>query len=226
MAKHIKTIVLSLCISAMVMVPTQSAQAGIYEVIKAAIVKAIKAVDLQIQRLQNRTIWLQNAQKELENTMSRLKLREISDWTEKQREQYDTYFKELWRVKSAIATYHKVKQITQKQLLLVEEYRRAWTLLQRDGNFTPQELNYMYRVYSNILEESLKNIDQVMLAVNAFRTQMADAKRLEIINRTDSDMDAVLADLRRFNNSNFSLSIARTRDAKDAERLRRMYGLN
>ena len=49
------------------------AQTGILEVIQAGIKKAIKAVDLKIQRLQNKTIWLQNAQKVLENKMSKLK---------------------------------------------------------------------------------------------------------------------------------------------------------
>jgi hypothetical protein len=39
------------------------AQTGILEIIKAGIVKVIKAVDLKIQRLQTKTIWLQNAQK-------------------------------------------------------------------------------------------------------------------------------------------------------------------
>ena len=38
-----------------------NAQIPILEIIKAAVKKVIKAVDLKIQRLQNKTIWLQNA---------------------------------------------------------------------------------------------------------------------------------------------------------------------
>ena len=40
-----------------------AAQDPIIEVIKAGVKKVIKAVDLKIQRLQNKTIWLQNAQR-------------------------------------------------------------------------------------------------------------------------------------------------------------------
>src|SRR5690606_15268889 len=159
----LKTIVTALLFTAMLGMPSAPANAGIYEIIKAAIVKVIKAVDLQIQRLQNRTIWLQNAQKELENVMSKLKLKEISAWTKKQREQYDSYFKELWKVKNAIAAYQQVRDIMKRQLQLVEEYKRAWGLLQQSGNFTPEELNYMFRVYSGMLEESLKNLEQLAL---------------------------------------------------------------
>ena len=44
------------------------AQFPIAEIIKQAIKKVIVAVDLKIQKLQNKTIWLQNAQKAVENT--------------------------------------------------------------------------------------------------------------------------------------------------------------
>jgi len=91
------------------------AQDPITEIIKAGIKKVIKAVDLKIQRLQNKTIWLQNAQKVVENTMSELKLNEITDWVEKQRTLYRDYYDELWQVKNVISYYHRVKEITSKQ---------------------------------------------------------------------------------------------------------------
>jgi hypothetical protein len=50
------------------------AQIPLAEVIKAGVKKVVKAVDLKVQRLQNKTIWLQNAQKVLENKLSKLRL--------------------------------------------------------------------------------------------------------------------------------------------------------
>ncbi|TYR37637.1 conjugal transfer protein TraI [Sphingobacterium phlebotomi] len=226
MGKYLKICGIWLCIAAMVFVPSKPAQAGIYEIIKAGITKVIKAVDLQIQRLQNKTIWLQNAQKELENTMSKLKLGEISEWTEKQREQYDIYFRELWRVKNAISNYKKIREIVRLQLDVADEYKHAWNLLQRDRNFNPKELDYMYGVYSGLLRESLKNVDQLMLVASSLRTQMSDGKRLEMINKIGDDMQIVLTDIRKFNDRNFKLSVSRTNDANDADRLRRLYGLD
>lgn len=226
MKRYLYKALICCCIAAMVMAPSKPAHAGIYEIIKAGITKVIKAMDLKIQRLQNRTIWLQNAQKELENTMSKLKLSEISDWTEKQRAQYDTYFKELWRVKNAISNYNKVRQIVQIQLQVAQEYKIAWGLIQKDTNFSPSELDYMYGVYSGLLKESLKNVDQLMLVVSSLRTQMSDGRRLELINLTGDDMQNVLTDIRRFNNSNFRLSVSRAKDSEDALRLRKLYGLN
>src|SRR5450631_3079284 len=46
-------------------------------IIKEGVTKVIKAVDLQVQRIQTATIGLQEVQKEVENTMSALRLDEI-----------------------------------------------------------------------------------------------------------------------------------------------------
>lgn len=225
MKNYAKILTTFILILAMVALPGKPAHAGIYEIIKAAVVKVIKAVDLKIQRMQNKTIWLQNAQKELENQMSKLKLKEISDWNEKQRKQYEEYYQELWRVKNALASYKKVRKVTERQLHIVEEYKRAWTLLQKDRNFSAQELGYMYKVYSGMLTESLRNLDQLMLVVNSFRTQMSDGKRLELISTVDRDMEATLNDLRKFSDRNFRLSVSRSASQLEAQRLKLMYGL-
>ncbi|MGX7835850.1 hypothetical protein ACWKSR_11930, partial [Campylobacter fetus subsp. venerealis] len=84
--------------------------------------------DLKVQRLQNQTIWLQNAQKVLENKLSKLKLQEIYDWSDKQREQYEGLFQELWKVKSLISQINRVKEIADMQKQLVKEYQQAWSL--------------------------------------------------------------------------------------------------
>lgn len=79
------------------------------EIIKEGVKKVIRAVDLQIQRIQTKTIWLQEAQKTLENAMQKLHLDEITDWVQKQKDLYSEYFDELWKVKhsSPITTASK-----------------------------------------------------------------------------------------------------------------------
>jgi hypothetical protein len=200
-------------------------QFPIAEIIKAGIKKVIVAVDLKIQKLQNKTIWLQNAQKTLENTMSKTKLAEISNWVEKQRKQYDEYFQELQKVKLTLTYYHRVKAIIEDQLAMVKEYKLAWTSFRQDKNFTPEELNYMAEVYTGMMNESLKNIDQLFLVVNAFTTQMSDAKRMEIINATAKSMEDGFLDLKEFNNQNRLISIQRAAAKGEIEYVKKIYGL-
>ena len=202
-----------------------NAQIPILEIIKAAVKKVIKAVDLKIQRLQNKTIWLQNAQKTLENKMSKLKLTEISDWSKKQKELYAKYFDELWKVKNAISSYQAVRDIVKKQVQLVQEYSKAFNLSKQDKNFTADELNYMQKVYTGILDESIKNIDQIQLVINAFATQMTDAKRFEIIQAAGNNIEQNITDLRQFNQQNIIISLQRSKEKNDIDVVKKLYGI-
>ena len=88
-----------------------NAQIPIVSIITSAIKKVIVAIDLKVQQMQNKTLWLQNAQKELETKMSQLQLNDISDWANKQKKLYSDYYQELQKVKSVISTYQQVKDI-------------------------------------------------------------------------------------------------------------------
>ncbi|WP_302862071.1 conjugal transfer protein TraI [Mucilaginibacter sp. L3T2-6] len=202
-----------------------NAQIAIAEVIKAAITKVIKAIDLQIQRMQNKTIWLQNAQKALENTLSQTKLGEISDWTQQQKDLFGKYYQELQEIKSAIALYERIREMTEKQAALVSSYHHAWSLLQQDKHFSADELSYMGKVYTGILEESVKNVDELLLVVSSFKTQMTDEKRLEMINTSASRIDTNYSDLQQFNNQNIMLSLQRAKDENEVSTLKKYYGI-
>ena len=197
----------------------------ILEIVKAVTKKVIKAIDLRIQRLQNKTIWLQNAQKQVENVLSKLKLDEISDWTQKQKDLYKGYYEELAKVKSIITYYQRIREITKKQTQLVQEYERTWNLFKQDTHFKDSEIQYMERVYTGILEESVKNIDQIFLILDSFATQMSDLKRLEIINKAADQIDGNYDDLTMFNQQNILLSLQRAKTEADVKQVKQFYGI-
>jgi len=197
----------------------------ILEIVKTVTKKVIKAIDLRIQKLQNKTIWLQNAQKQVENVLSKLKLDEISDWTQKQKDLYKGYYEELAKVKSVITYYQRIKEITVKQTRLVREYEKAWNLFKQDKHFKENEIQYMERVYSGILDESLKNIDQIFLILDSFTTQMSDLKRLELINTAADQIEANYDDLIMFNQQNIMLSLQRAKTEADLQQVKQFYGI-
>lgn len=208
----------------LVALPTgATAQIAFIEVIKAGVKKVIKAVDLKVQRLQNETIWLQNAQKVIENQLSKFKLGEIADWTERQRALYADYYQKLWEVKSLIATYQRIKDLAQTQAAIVKEYQWAIGLFHKDKHFSVDELLHMEEVYRGILEASVKNLDQVFMVINSFKTQMSDAARMELIDAAAKAMDQNYSDLREFNNQNITLSIQRSGSDLEVRNLKRLY---
>lgn len=211
----------------LVALPTgATAQLAIAEVIKAGVKKVIKAIDLRVQRLQNRTIWLQNAQKVVENQLSKLKLTEISDWTERQRELYAGYYEELKKVKAVISTYQRIKDLTLTQKEILKEYSWAVSLFRRDKHFSASELAHIEEVYQGILEESIKNLDQIFIVINSFKTQMSDGARLELIDAAAVKMEQNYADLRQFNQQNITLSIQRARSELEVKTLKQVYEIN
>lgn len=207
-------------------VNSAKAQFVIGEVIKLTVTKIIKAIDLKVQRMQNKTIWLQNAQKVIENQMSKTRLTEISGWTEQQKQLYSNYYTELGNIKATISKYQRIKDITMKQAALVSEYKQAWSLFRQDNHFNPQELNYMQQVYTGILDASVKNLDEIMLVVSPAKTQMTDEQRLELINNASDHLDENYNDLHQFNNQGIRLSLQRSKDLSDTQSIKKLYGIN
>lgn len=223
--KKRRIVKLTLVVFLVAAIPSQQTHAQIIEIIKEGVKKVIMAVDLEVQRMQNKTIWLQNAQREMENVLSQTKLTEISDWVQKQKDLYGDYFNELWQIKDAIQYYHKIEEITEKQVRLVSEYQSAYNLFKEDDHFTPDEIEYMGKVYTGIIDESLKNLDQLFLVINSFTTQMADEKRMQTINDAGTAIDENYNDLKAFNNENIMLSLQRSKDLNEVSVVKQLYGL-
>ncbi|MCC9063663.1 hypothetical protein [Flavobacterium piscisymbiosum] len=83
----------------------------------------------------------------------------------------------------------------------------------------------MEKVYAGILEDSMKNIDQIFLIIESFTTQMSDLKRLEIINAAADQIDANYDDLTLFNEQNILLSLQRAKTTNDINKVKQFYGI-
>ncbi|MEB2782186.1 conjugal transfer protein TraI [Algoriphagus sp. C2-6-M1] len=208
--------------------PSQPANAipitVIIEVIKAAVKKVIQAIDLKIQRLQNQTIWLQNAQKVLENKLSKLKLEEISEWTENQRKQYEELFVELWKVKRIITQFQRVRDIAAMQKQLVREYQNTWGVINTSAVLAWEEKKVISGVYQQILEESLQNLSHLSGVMTSYTTQMNDADRLASLHLAEDRIRKNLVDLRSLNSRNMRL--IHSRELLPLNNLKQNYDLD
>jgi len=205
--------------------PRQEAHAQILDAINAAIEEAITQVDLGVQKVQAQTIWLQNTEAQIENQMGLSNLNDISSWLNKEKNLYSSYYKELQEVKTLISDYDEVKRIIAEQKELVVEYKNAYNLFQQDKNFSPTEINTMSQVYSGILTESSRDLNEIAMAITSFQTQMTDAARLELIHHASNDMQHNLNNLRQYNNGNMQVTLQRAQYLNDMNSVRQLYGL-
>src|ERR1700749_4363566 len=77
--------------------------------------KIIRAIDLEVQKAQNQTIWLQNAKKAIENELHHLQLSNIAGISQQQKDLFSQYYQELFKVKVLISDYEQVAHIITRQ---------------------------------------------------------------------------------------------------------------
>jgi len=210
----------------LIVLPTVQTQAQIFDAIKAALIAAIKAADIAVQKVQNATIDLQNAQKVLENDLTKLNLGEIGDWEQKTRDLYSEYFGELKKVKTAISYFHEISGIINQQSQLVAEYKRAFALIQKDTHFSANEVSYIYKVYTGIIDQSVKSLDEILLVLSNFSLQMTDAARLKLIKEASADIERLTSDLRNFNTQTAQISLQRAKSQQEIQSIRQLYGIS
>jgi len=209
----------------LVILPREKAHAQLLDAINAAIEKAIMAVDLGVQRVQAQTIWLQNSEAQLENQMGLSNLNDISSWLNKEKNLYSSYYQELQQVKTVISDYDEVKRIIAEQTELMTEYRNAYNLFRQDKHFTAGEISNMQQVYSGIMEESARDLQELSMAISSFQTQMTDAQRLALVHTAGNHMQQNLNNLRQFNNGNMQVTLQRAQQLNDMNEVRQLYGL-
>ena len=206
------------------LLPARKADAQI-EIIGEAIKAAIMAVDLGIQKIQTQTIFLQDAQKELENAMAATHLSDITNWVQQQKDLYSEYYQELWQVKDALALYSAVKHLIERQVQLVSDYKRASAAVRQDSHFSSEELDHISTVYGNILSQSIENVNTLALVINAFVTQMDDGDRLQLVNTLGERIDQNYYDLQAFTQENVLLSLQRSKDLGEMNTIKALYGI-
>jgi len=131
----------------------------------------------------------------------------------------------LLAVSPVVRQYKKAADIISFQLQLVKEYKNANSRFKTSGLFNSSELDYVSNVYSNLFNQSLKNLDELAMVLSDGQLRMSDAERLKSIDRIYSDMEDKLTFLRQFNNSTSMLALQKAKEHNDAATTGALYGI-
>lgn len=139
---------------------------------------------------------------------------------------HETFLDALMQVSPTVKNYKRVGDIINYQLLLVKEYKTSIKRLRNSGNFNTGEIAYFEKVYSNLLKESLQNIDQLTSVVTANKMRMSDDERLTAIDKIFNNMQDKVLFLRNFNSNTSILSLQRSKEVNDVRAIRSIYKAN
>lgn len=131
----------------------------------------------------------------------------------------------LMMVSPAVRNYQKVPAIIEYQLRLVREYRNAFDFYRRSGVFDIEEIEYMGRVYNRLFQNSLRNLDDLVMILTANSLRMGDDERMQSIDRIFSDMEDKLSFLRVFNEGASLLALQRGKEKRENNLLEDLHGL-
>jgi len=131
----------------------------------------------------------------------------------------------LKNVSPAVRNYSKVGKIIQYQYQLVSEYRNANARFISSKSFRPAELEYMAKVYSRLLDQSMDNLKELTTILTNGKTSMTDDERLKAIDRIYSEMEEKLSFLKEFNNSATVLALQRNKERNNTKSVEDLYGI-
>jgi hypothetical protein len=147
----------------------------------------------------------------------------IKDIAEGNFELHQVFLDGLFAVNPSVAKYKRIPDIIRYQSLLMKEYRRAFNRFKNDPNLTPDEVRYLEKVYSYLVDQSLKNLEELAMIITANKLRMSDDERIQSIDRIYFDIENKLSFLRYFNNSTQILVVQRAKESSEVGTVKKFY---
>jgi hypothetical protein len=139
---------------------------------------------------------------------------------------HSVYLNGLLSINPAVRNYGRVAEIISQQASLISEYKSAYKRFQQSGSFSASELNYMSSVYTQLVNQSLQNLDDLTNVLTAGKLRMSDDERMRAIDRIYASSSDKLQFLRHFNRQGVLLRIQRNKDRGDTRAVKQIYGIN
>jgi hypothetical protein len=139
---------------------------------------------------------------------------------------HEVFIDGLMLVSPEVRKYRKVADIVSMQADLVSEYKGAFKGFSCSGNFSVTELEYLGKVYGQLLDQSLDNLDQLVMVITAGKLRMSDEERLRVIDGVFAELEEKLVFLRTFNRETGMLNLQREKEKAEVSVAKRLYNLN
>jgi hypothetical protein len=139
---------------------------------------------------------------------------------------HDLFLDRLLEVSPVVKNYRRVSDIISLQLAIVREYKAAFRQFSESGLFTPEEIDYISKVYAGLFERSVKNLEDLAMVITAGKLRMSDDERLSQIDAVWKNMEDGLTFLRHLNSETKVLALQRAKERSDVATQKRLYSIN
>ena len=139
---------------------------------------------------------------------------------------HSVYLNSLLSISPTVRNYGRIAEIITQQASLISEYKSSYKQFRQSGTFSASELSYMSDVYTQLVTQSLENLDELTNVLTAGKLRMSDDERMRAIDRIYGSSSEKLQFLRHFNRQGVVLSLQRSKEIGDTQTLKQLYGIN
>jgi hypothetical protein len=130
----------------------------------------------------------------------------------------------LMDVSPAVKKYKRIADIINYQVLIIKQYKAAFNQFKEDKSFTVQEIDYIGKVYANLFNESVRNLDELAMVITAGKLRMSDDERMQAIDKIYASIEDQFSFLQDFNSSTSYLSLQRQSEQTEIDMSRKILG--
>jgi hypothetical protein len=136
---------------------------------------------------------------------------------------HEVFLDGLYLVSPQVRKYHRVADILDAEVTIVKEYKATFGKIKSSGAFSSDQLGYVQGIYNNVLDGSLKNLDDLTMVLTDSQTRMSDDERLSAIDRIYANMENHLVFLRDFNKQTSVTALQSLKEKSDLQSLNNLY---
>lgn len=148
---------------------------------------------------------------------------QVKDMTQGNFNLHSVFLKGLMQVNPEVAKYIRIADIIADETSILSEYKKAYNQFQNSGRFNANELGYLAKVYAQLTNSALNDVNDLANIITASKLRMSDDERLSGIDRIYASSNDKLSFLRDFNRRTNILLIQRQQEQNEVNNLKALY---
>ncbi|UTA69034.1 TerB family tellurite resistance protein [Emticicia sp. 21SJ11W-3] len=139
---------------------------------------------------------------------------------------HDAFFQSLKTVNPEVKRYVRIAETVDLQRKIVQEYSKLLKVLTANDAFTVEELDYVRRVFSRLLDDCGLMLDELITVTTNGKLEMKDDERMARIDKLFSDMQDKYTFSQSFSGETKTMAAGRLQEKNDLNTSRALHGIN
>jgi hypothetical protein len=137
----------------------------------------------------------------------------------------DHFFRSFKSINPTIRNYSKVPAIIVFQVKILQNYKSTYEYVQSASLYSPAEIDFIYKVFTNLINNSSNDLRELITVINANELDMKDDERLKRIDAIYAGIQDKYAFAKSFGEQAKVLAVQKVKDKRNIETSRSFYGI-